>query len=124
MDDKNKGRLIKLLNMLGSQYEGEVLAAAHAIAELLKRENTTWDKLLASVPPPPEPLKPSPADRYAEKADWLRMMRDIINNPFTRPSTVNFVDGLCNYFFTHGTLTPAQRDALIYTYNSMRRTHV
>lgn len=45
----NKDRLIKLLKMLNSDYDGEVLNAAHSIKRLMNESNQTWEELLDST---------------------------------------------------------------------------
>jgi hypothetical protein len=39
-------KLVKILGMLGSSHDGEVLAAARKAEEERKRLNTSWDQLI------------------------------------------------------------------------------
>ncbi len=47
----NENRLIKILNLLDSPMDGEVLAAAKSAARYLKSHGTTWDELIPGPPP-------------------------------------------------------------------------
>lgn len=60
----DKERLLKLLNMTGSEHDGEALAAIRKSNELLRQSRTNWaDALGLSRPaaPPPEPTQPARA---------------------------------------------------------------
>lgn len=53
MNEETRARLIKLLGMLGSAHDGEVLAAVRAVEKL--RAGVAWDKLLAPAAPAFDP---------------------------------------------------------------------
>jgi hypothetical protein len=46
MDEPTRERLAKLLGMLGSSHDGEVLNAARAAEQLRRKANLTWDDIL------------------------------------------------------------------------------
>jgi hypothetical protein len=51
MPDKfDRARLVKLLGMLGSAHDGEVLNAARHIDAMLRASGGDWDKLLSPAP--------------------------------------------------------------------------
>jgi hypothetical protein len=49
----DRDRLRKLLALLGSDQDGEVLAAARRIDALVKAAATDWQALIPDAPPPP-----------------------------------------------------------------------
>jgi hypothetical protein len=52
-------RLARVLGMLGSEHDGEALAAARA-AEMIRRQmGATWSELLTEPPPPSKPHRPT-----------------------------------------------------------------
>jgi hypothetical protein len=48
----DRERLGKLLGMLGSEHDGEVVAAARAAEELRRRAKLTWPQILEPAPQP------------------------------------------------------------------------
>ncbi|GGF26293.1 hypothetical protein GCM10011611_35440 [Aliidongia dinghuensis] len=50
----DRERILKLLNMLGSEHDGEILNAAKAVVALLKSRNISWASVMSadSEPPP------------------------------------------------------------------------
>lgn len=58
----DRRRLSKLLGMMGSQHDGEVLSAAKKANELVRTAGLCWDDVLVRSeghsPPPPEHKKP------------------------------------------------------------------
>ena len=46
----DRGRLAKLLGMLGSEHEGEVVTAARMATELLNRHGADWNAVLKPAP--------------------------------------------------------------------------
>ena len=45
----NRDQLVKVLRLLSSENDGEVLNAARKAQELLNRNNTTWDEVVVFV---------------------------------------------------------------------------
>ena len=62
----DRRRLVKVLGMLGSRHDGEVLAAARLAQYMLGQARTTWAELL-DVKPGEEP-EPLPQEDDVEKA--------------------------------------------------------
>jgi len=48
----NENKLIKILNLLDSPVEGEVLAAAKSAARYLKSHGASWNEVIHEPPPP------------------------------------------------------------------------
>jgi len=48
----NENKLIKILNLLDSPMEGEVLAAAKSAAHYLKSHGASWKEVIHEPPPP------------------------------------------------------------------------
>ena len=60
MPDKfDRARLVKLLGMLGSAHDGEVLNAARHIDAMLRASGGDWDKLLSPAPATAGPKRSS-----------------------------------------------------------------
>jgi hypothetical protein len=55
----DRERLVKLLGMLGSAHDGEVLNAARHIDALVRAGGQDWDKLLAPAPAAAAPKRSS-----------------------------------------------------------------
>ncbi len=49
---KDRDRLVKLVGMLGSEHDGEVLAAARKATALLKEAKLTWADVVTGTPAP------------------------------------------------------------------------
>ena len=64
-------RLVKVLGMLGSAHDGEVVAAARQAGKILQQHGHTWSDLphLATPPPIPESIRPRPAPPPTS-GDW------------------------------------------------------
>ncbi|HEV2675889.1 MAG TPA: hypothetical protein VGV37_15315 [Aliidongia sp.] len=72
MPDKfDRERLIKLLGMLGSAHDGEVLNAARHIEAMVRAGGRDWDKLLSPAPATAVPK------RSSDKAD-LRKLDELL----------------------------------------------
>lgn len=69
-------RLIKLLGMLGSSHEGEVLAAARHACRLLQEHGMTWESLLVASLFPPQPPGPYPTAVRRPTAEQFWPTRD------------------------------------------------
>jgi hypothetical protein len=59
----DRERLAKLLGLLGSEFDGEVAAAARQAERLRREAGLTWPEILTSAPPPalleiPAPSRP------------------------------------------------------------------
>ncbi len=68
--------LIKFLGMLGSEHDGEVLAAARKATAALKAANLTWaDVILQERPAAGSPQKPSAAADHATGDYYYDMAR-------------------------------------------------
>jgi len=50
MTPLDRGRLARVLGLLGSAHDGEVLAAARAAEQLRSLANATWGELLGAEP--------------------------------------------------------------------------
>jgi len=60
MPDKfDRARLVKLLGMLGSAHDGEVLNAARHIDAMLRASGGDWDRLLSPAPAAARPKRAS-----------------------------------------------------------------
>lgn len=55
-------RLAKLLGMLGSAHDGEVIAAARQAEKLIRKHGATWPGILGISDAPPSPIIPHHAD--------------------------------------------------------------
>lgn len=55
MDPIDRSLLAKILGRLGSDCEGEVLAAARKLVAMLDRSGRTWDEIVGGAPPRPVP---------------------------------------------------------------------
>jgi hypothetical protein len=73
----NRERLARILGMMGSDHDGEALAAAR-LAERLRREaDATWSEIIVPTLPPPD--DPAPAFRTPDDAiDYLRDHPDLL----------------------------------------------
>lgn len=64
LDAKDRSRLVAILGMLGSAFDGERAAAGLMASTLLKSRKLTWDEVivarLAPPPPPPPPKEEAP----------------------------------------------------------------
>jgi len=65
----DRDRLVKLLGMLGSAHDGEVLNAARHIDALMRASGQDWDKLLSPAPAAAPKRSPDRAD--LQKLDEL-----------------------------------------------------
>jgi hypothetical protein len=72
-------RLAKILGMLGSDYDGEIAAAGRRANAMIKRAGLTWDEVISSsVPIPQPPQRPrrrwrtpgTPSDTAALCLQW------------------------------------------------------
>ena len=70
-DRFDRERLIKLLGMLGSAHDGEVLNAARHIDAMVRAGGRDWDRLLSPTPAAPAPR------RSSDRAD-LRKLDELL----------------------------------------------
>jgi hypothetical protein len=71
--DRNK--LVKLLGMLGSDHDGEVINAGRAASRLVRKLGLTMDEIVApdlALPPPPPPPPPT---------DWRELVFELLERP-------------------------------------------
>src|SRR4051812_4776884 len=58
-------KLVKVLGMLGSAYDGEVAAAGHRAHSMLQAEGLTWNEVIA-------PAVPAPQQQFRTPRQWRR----------------------------------------------------
>jgi hypothetical protein len=63
----DRERLIKLLNLTGSEYDAEALSAIRRSNALLRRHRTTWAELLALPQEPAKARQPGPAQARQQR---------------------------------------------------------
>jgi hypothetical protein len=63
----DRERLIKLLNLTGSEYDAEALSAIRRSNALLRRHRTTWAELLAPLQEPLQTPQPRPAQARQQR---------------------------------------------------------
>ncbi len=74
--DDIRARLAKLLGMLGSAHDGEVVAAGRMADRLVREAGATWFDVVAPALPrpmraaPSEPDDPTPTDLDRIRRDW------------------------------------------------------
>ncbi len=96
MDISDKNRIIKLIGMLGSAFDGERANAAAMLSKMAEARKMTLNELLEAAhgatsksghtpPPPPPPPKPEPPpDTFTDidqADDLLRMLGRIAERP-------------------------------------------
>ena len=78
-------KLVKVLGMLGSAYDGEVAAAGRRVHSMLQAEGLTWVEVINPAAPKPEPpWRPqrrwrepwSPSDAAALCLKWPEVLDD------------------------------------------------
>jgi hypothetical protein len=78
-------KLVKVLGMLGSAYDGEVAAAGRRAHSMLQAEGLTWDDVIVPAAPRSEqPQRPprrwrrgvSPSDTAAPCMQWFEVLTD------------------------------------------------
>ena len=95
----NENKLIKILNLLDSPMDGEVLAAAKSAARYLKTHGESWNEVIQkSEPPPFEP-------RQGPKFIGLRNAMILKRTQRARLLAVKLTNGLTeNFWFPCSTL--------------------
>ena len=86
MDVADKARVIKLLGMLGSAFDGERANATNILQRMAEARKITLTELIAqaygsasSTPPPPPP--PPDFEDVDKADDLLRMLQQIADKP-------------------------------------------
>ena len=78
-------KLVKILGMLGSDYDGEIAAAGRRANAMVKRAGLTWDEVISSSAPiPQQPRRPprrwrtpgTPSDTAALCMQWSEVLTD------------------------------------------------
>lgn len=108
MSPHERERLVRVLGMLGSAHDGEVVAAARQAAKIMTRHGLRWEQAfpltLATEAPEPDPVA------YINLANWRRVMgmwKEWLPVILTEWE-VSFADNITRKFYPD--LTPKQRD--------------
>lgn len=112
-------RLPKLLLMLSSDQDGEVVAAARAVGRCLREAGHDWhwfaSRFETSTPEPePEP-EPKRDDSYVTDEDIATIGVMLANLEKLRPRDAEFINQMAHAIFTYGAKTfisPRQRKYL------------
>lgn len=88
MDVADKARVIKLLGMLGSAFDGERANATNILQRMAEARKMTLTELIAqaygsasSTPPPPPPPPQDDFEDVDQADDLLRMLQQIADKP-------------------------------------------
>jgi hypothetical protein len=94
-------QLGKLIPRLGSNYDGEVVATARAIARVLRVAGHDWHDLVQALFP--SPAQPDAVDLTSDKSTvwWCFHRRNLLS-----PRDRRFIEDLTD---SHKPLSPAQR---------------
>jgi hypothetical protein len=107
-----RGRLDKLLLMLGSEHEGESAAAAGKITALLKQHGLDWHDVVGSIgqaarsaphPPPPKP-KPQGGPQSMTAEELKKLVHLILRSPINNRSR-QFLAGIMDRAQIYGRVT-------------------
>lgn len=117
---KDRGELVKILNMTTSNNDNEALVAIRKANEVVKRHGVLWDAVIvASL----EDNIPSFLRRNSgmppARPQSVVMMEDILDEEIS-DTTREFIESLMDYWRTWGRLTPKQFAAMKKVY----RRHV
>ena len=117
MIDRIAERLTKLLLMLSSDRDGEVIAAARAIGRALKNTGADWHALAARLSAPAKASAPPHHDTHDD--DWHEMREFCLqHSELLRSRELEFIENLAEW---QGDLTVKQHDWLIAIYARIRR---
>jgi hypothetical protein len=110
ISEKTRPRLAKLLLMLSSPRDGEVLNAARLITHTLKNSGADWHDLTAGLLAAPVKTETGSSDGDGDAGDW-RVTRGFCLKYKNRLSAreLDFVNSLGRW---RGSLTPKQSDWL------------
>jgi hypothetical protein len=91
-------RLAKVLGMLGSAFDGEVIQAARTATEMVRRAETTWQHVLRPVPVRPvynifDTWHPAPEDDHRPVAEEILRLH-AANRVFLYEREPDFLAGL------------------------------
>lgn len=123
----NKTKLIKLLAMMGSTHDGEVLTAARMAHKMVTAAGMTWDRVIEAPKPIVEPpVQTAPASEYSkfstmpkpQKVAYIKeLMRELYKvREKLSPASVIFIAGLESHLQLKGDLTDKQVESLCQTY--------
>lgn len=91
----SRQKLAACLAMLGSSFDGEVLAAARAAERLRREAGVSWREIVD--PPASQPLPPPPK-REPPRADWRDTVAQCLRQRGSlRPWEVGFLENLPNF---------------------------
>lgn len=115
-------RLAKLLLMLSSDRDGEVVGAARAIGRTLRSAGTDWHDFAARLlPTRARPRQPDDPNPFGPGRNRWRGMREFCRerDAQLRPRERDFVNSLGTW---HGALTEKQFDWLTAIYQRLKST--
>jgi hypothetical protein len=127
MDVSEKNRIIKLIGMLGSAFDGERANAAAMLSKMAEARKMTLNELIeaahssggsSSKPPPPPPPPPPPEPDFTDidkENDLLKMLARIADRPdiAARVLTqweINFSTDVSGRYSADYELSPKQLD--------------
>jgi hypothetical protein len=114
----DQGRLAKLLLMLSSDRDGEVVSAARAIGRALHASGDDWHVLASRLTNPDAKPKPDKAARDGHRASDWRVMRGFCldRDRLLRPREHEFISSLGDW---RGRLTERQHAWLVAIYQRL-----
>jgi hypothetical protein len=122
MTDRIAERLTKLVLMLSSDHDGEVVAAARAIDRTLKDAGTDWHDFVGKLLVPAKAHSPHRATRAHHNdtdGNWREMREFCLrHSTLLREREMEFVTGLANW---RGDLTEKQFAWLSAIHKQLRR---
>jgi hypothetical protein len=120
MIDRIAERLKKLLLMLSSDHDGEVVSAARAIDRTLKDTGTDWHALVARLLAPAQsPYRAADTHHNYRNGNW-RELREYCaqHSELLRSRELEFITRLADW---RGNLTEKQHDWLMAIHARLRR---
>lgn len=106
-------RLAKVLGMLGSHHDGEVLSAARKAHEIVKGADLTWHDVLMTTPRLPSPASPIEDDDHAE----VRFAEALLGHPALNDWEFIFLTSIAKQLRRGRPLTTKQTTKLKDTFN-------
>ena len=111
-------RVSKLVLMLSSKHDGEVISAAHAISRMLKSNGADWHDLVAGLRQQPKPQPDAPRDADDDVSHWREMRKACLRHPDRlRDRERQFLESIANWT---GDLTAKQFDWLKAIYSRVK----